>query len=168
MYVDVLRSLDTKTNPVTANLQDRDFDLIGDNNLLVFLSADDEHGESIVLSDGRTITPEMVLGPERHGKSVVYCLDTQFTERSIELADRCTALIHETTFGPDAADMARDRKHSTMEDAARVAKEAACDNLIATHFSSRYDGRQVKKIADDARGLFENITLGKDLLEIEV
>ena len=64
--------------------------------------------------------------------------------------------------------MARERKHSTMEDAARVAKEAACENLIATHFSSRYDGRQVKQIADDARGVFENITLGKDLLEIEI
>ena len=127
-----------------------------------------QHGESITLEDGRTITPEMVVGPERPGKSVAYCLDTQFTERSVELADGCTALIHETTFGPDAIDMARDRKHSTMEDAARVAKEAACDNLIATHFSSRYDGRQIKKIADDARGVFENITLGRDLLEIEV
>ena len=108
------------------------------------------------------------MGPERPGKSVAYCLDTQFTERSVELADRCTALIHETTFGPDSVDMARDRKHSTMEDAARVAKEAACQTLVATHFSSRYDGRQVKKIADDARGVFENITVGKDLLEIEV
>ena len=49
---------------------------------------------------------------ERPGKSVAYCLDTQFTERSIELADRCTALIHETTFGPDAIDMARDRNIS--------------------------------------------------------
>src|SRR6185436_116275 len=127
-----------------------------------------QHGESVSLPDGRVITPPMVLGEPRPGKSVVYCLDTQFTERSIELADKCTALIHETTFGPDAADMARDRKHSTMEDAARVAKEAACENLIATHFSSRYDGRQVKKIADEARGVFENIELGKDLLEIEV
>ena len=127
-----------------------------------------QHGESIKLADGRTITPDMVLGPERPGKSVVYCLDTQFTERSVELADHCTALIHETTFGPDAAEMARERKHSTMEDAARVAKEAACDRLIATHFSSRYDGRQLKQIAEDARSVFENITLGKDLLEIEI
>ena len=127
-----------------------------------------QRGESVVLADGRTIAPEMVLGPERPGKSVVYCLDTQFTERSVELADRCTALIHETTFGQDAIEMARDRKHSTMEDAARVAKEAACDLLIATHFSSRYDGRQIKKIADDARGVFENIALGRDLLEIEI
>src|SRR5262249_40229231 len=96
-----------------------------------------QHGETITLPDGRVITPEMVLGPPRPGKSVVYCLDTQFTPRSIELAAGCTALIHETTFGSEAVDMARERKHSTMEDAARVAKEAGAEHLIATHFSSR-------------------------------
>jgi ribonuclease Z len=127
-----------------------------------------QHGESITLADGRTITPDMVLGPARHGKSVVYCLDTQFSERSIQLADKCTALIHETTFGPDAVDMARERKHSTMEDAARVAKEAGATSLIATHFSSRYDGKQVAQIGEEAREVFENITLGRDLLEIDV
>ena len=127
-----------------------------------------QHGESIKLEDGRTITPTMVLGEARQGKSVVYCLDTQFSERSIQLADQCTALIHETTFGPDAIDMARERKHSTMEDAARVAKEAGAQTLIATHFSSRYDGRQVMQIRDEARGIFENIVAGRDLLEIEI
>jgi ribonuclease Z len=127
-----------------------------------------QHGETIRLEDGRMITPDMVLGETRQGKSVVYCLDTQFSERSIQLADKCTALIHETTFGPDAIDMARERKHSTMEDAARVAKEAAVQTLIATHFSSRYDGRQVAQIRDEARGTFENIVAGRDLLEIEI
>jgi ribonuclease Z len=127
-----------------------------------------QHGEGIVLDDGRAITPEMVLGPRRPGKSVAYCLDTQFSERSIRLADKCTALIHETTFGPDAADMARERKHSTMEDAARVAKEAGAAHLIATHFSSRYDGRQVAQIAEGAKETFENIILGRDLLEIDL
>src|SRR6185295_14972601 len=116
-----------------------------------------QHGETITLGDGRTITPDMVLGEARPGKSVVYCLDTQFSERSIQLADKCTALIHETTFGPDAAEMARDRKHSTMEDAARVAKESAAGHLIATHFSSRYDGRQLAQIGDEARKIFEKI-----------
>src|SRR5205085_45252 len=74
-----------------------------------------QHGESITLDDGRVITPEHVMGPKRHGKSVAYCLDTQFSERSIELAQDCTALVHETTFGPEELDMARDRKHSTMQ-----------------------------------------------------
>jgi len=127
-----------------------------------------QHGESITLADGRMITPEMVLGEARPGKSIAYCLDTQFSHRSIQLAEKCTALIHETTFGPDAVQMAKERKHSTMEDAARVAKEAGASQLIATHFSSRYDGRQIAQIGDDAREVFENITLGRDLLEIEL
>jgi len=127
-----------------------------------------QHGESITLSDGRIITPDMVLGAPRPGKSVVYCLDTQFSERSIRLADKCTTLIHETTFGPDAIDMARERKHSTMEDAARVAKEAGAQTLIATHFSTRYDGRQIAQIGDDAREVFEPITIARDLLEVEI
>jgi ribonuclease Z len=127
-----------------------------------------QHGESITLEDGRTIAPDTVLGPPRQGKSVVYCLDTQFSERSIRLADKCTALIHETTFGPDAVDMARERKHSTMEDAARVAREAGAGHLIATHFSSRYDGRQIAQIGEQAKELFEHITVGRDLLEIDL
>jgi len=127
-----------------------------------------QHGENIRLDDGRVITPDMVLGEARQGKSVAYCLDTQFSERSIQLADKCTALIHETTFGPDAVAMARERKHSTMEDAARVAKEAGAQTLIATHFSSRYDGRQVAQIRDEARSVFERIIAGRDLLEIEI
>ena len=127
-----------------------------------------QHGESIKLDDGRVITPDMVLGEARAGKSVVYCLDTQFSERSIQLADKCTTLIHETTFGPDGVDMARERKHSTMEDAARVAKEAGAESLIATHFSSRYDGRQIVQIGDEARDVLEKITVGPDLLEVEI
>jgi ribonuclease Z len=125
-------------------------------------------GETITLEDGRVIQPDQVVGPKRRGKSVAYCLDTQFTERSIELAHECTALVHETTFGSEETNMARERKHSTMEDAARVAKEAGVANLIATHFSSRYDGRQVTRIADEARNLFEPIIVGKDLLEIDI
>jgi ribonuclease Z len=127
-----------------------------------------QRGESVTLEDGRMITPDQVVGAKRPGKSVAYCLDTQFSERSIELAHNCTALIHETTFGPDEVQMARDRKHSTMEDAARVAKEARAQQLIATHFSSRYDGRQVAQIANEARALFEPITTGRDLLEIDI
>jgi ribonuclease Z len=127
-----------------------------------------QHGEKIKLHDGRIITPDMVLGEARSGKSVAYCLDTQFSERSIKLAEQCTALIHETTFGPDAVEMARERKHSTMEDAARVAKEAGAQQLIATHFSSRYDGRQLAEIRDHARSVFDNITTGRDLLEIDI
>lgn len=127
-----------------------------------------QNGKTITLENGQTIEPDEVLGEVRPGKSVAYCLDTQFSKRSIELAQGCTALIHETTFGPDGVTMARERKHSTMDDAARVAAEAGAGQLIATHFSSRYDHREVKRIADEARPTFENITIARDLKEIEI
>lgn len=127
-----------------------------------------QSGAQVTLPDGRTVQPEEVLGPQRPGKSIAYCLDTEFSSRSIELAEHCTALIHETTFGADGIDMAKERKHSTMQDAARVAAESGTGLLIATHFSSRYDHHEVKRIADDARPIFENIKAGKDLQEIEI
>ena len=49
-----------------------------------------------------------------------------------------------------------------------IPEEAKACRLIATHFSSRYDGRQVLKIGDDARSIFENLTVGRDLLEVEI
>jgi len=156
--------LQEKTKPGTFNLEEAQALGIPRGPLYGKL----QHGESVTLPDGRVITPAMVLGEPRPGKSVVYCLDTQFTERSIELAENCTALIHESTFGTEELDLARDRKHSTMEDAANVAKEAKAECLIATHFSSRYDNRQVVKIGNHARGIFENITIGRDLLEIDI
>jgi ribonuclease Z len=50
-----------------------------------------QNGNSITLKNGQTIHPEEVLGETRPGKSVAYCLDTQFSNRSIELAEGCTA-----------------------------------------------------------------------------
>ncbi len=127
-----------------------------------------QNGNPITLENGQTIHPEEVLGNTRAGKSVAYCLDTQYSKRSIELAEGCTALIHETTFGPDGIMMARERKHSTMEDAAHVAAEAGVQQLIATHFSSRYDHHDVKRIAEEARSTYENITVARDLKEVEI
>ena len=127
-----------------------------------------QKGSPITLPGGRTVEPSEVLGPPRPGKSIAYCLDTQFSERSIELAEGCSVLVHETTFGADDAGLARERKHSTMEDAARVASEAGAGQLIATHFSSRYDHRAVKKIADSARPVYENIKVARDLQEIDI
>src|SRR5215475_5655733 len=117
--------LQEKTKPGTFNLEEAEALGIPRGPLYGKL----QHGESIALPDGRVVTPEMVLGPPRPGKSVVYCLDTQFSERSIELAENCTALIHESTFGADGIELAQDRKHSTMDDAARVAKEAGAQQL---------------------------------------
>src|SRR5262249_24286372 len=75
--------LQEKTNPGTFNLEAAEALGIPRGPLYGKL----QHGQVITLPDGRVVTPEIVLGPPRPGKSVVYCLDTQFSERSIELAE---------------------------------------------------------------------------------
>src|SRR5678815_1405166 len=43
LYVDVLWSFDAKTNSIAADFQNGDLYLVGDDNFLVFLAANDEH-----------------------------------------------------------------------------------------------------------------------------
>ena len=48
LYVDVFRCLDSKTNAVAADFQDRDFDLVSDDDLLVLFAANNEHGDELL------------------------------------------------------------------------------------------------------------------------
>jgi len=43
MNWDVLWRFDTKPDSVSTDFQDRDFDIVGEENLLVFLTAYDQH-----------------------------------------------------------------------------------------------------------------------------
>jgi D-alanyl-D-alanine carboxypeptidase/D-alanyl-D-alanine-endopeptidase (penicillin-binding protein 4) len=45
LYWDSLGSLDAKSNPIPANLQDRDLDFISDDDLLFLLSTNDQHSD---------------------------------------------------------------------------------------------------------------------------
>ena len=37
--------LDAKSNSISTNFQDRDFDFVGDDDLLIFLTANDQHSD---------------------------------------------------------------------------------------------------------------------------
>src|SRR4029450_4828018 len=48
LYVDVLGSLDPETDAVAADLQDCDFHFLGNDNLLVLFTADDQHWSALL------------------------------------------------------------------------------------------------------------------------
>lgn len=125
-------------------------------------------GESITLPGGAVVEPGEIVGPPRRGKSVVYCTDTAYCERSIALATDADLLIHEATFGDDDADMARDRKHSTIREAATVALKARVRKFVATHFSTRYDGALLRVLKREGREVFPEMIMAKDLMSIQV
>ena len=107
-----------------------------------------------------------MLGPERLGKSVAYCLDTRPCERSAELAQGVDLLIHEATYTEEFAAKARQYGHSTAAQAARTARSAGARRLLLTHFSTRFD--DPTPLLEEAREIFPETILAEDLIEIEV
>lgn len=87
-------------------------------------------------ADGVTYTPEMVLGPARKGIKLTYTTDTRPTESILRNAKDSDLFICEGMYGEDGKEKkAREYKHMTFYEAARLAKEADVKRLWLTHFS---------------------------------
>ena len=94
-----------------------------------------QKGETITEGD-ITYTPDMVLGGQRKGLKVTYCTDTRPTEQITENAVDSDLLILEGMYGePDKLVKARENKHMTMYEAAKIARAAAVPELWLTHYS---------------------------------
>lgn len=124
--------------------------------------------EIVELEDGRIIDGNDFVGPEQKGRIITILGDTVEHPNSIELAKNADILVHEATFGPEEADLAKQYNHSTTIQAANIAKKANVDKLLLTHFSSRYLYKDIKKLKNDVRKVFQNTFLMNDLQEVQV
>jgi ribonuclease Z len=122
-------------------------------------------GRAVTLPDGRAVTPEMVLGPERQGRKLVLAGDTGPASTVLEAARGADLLVHEATFCHEEEDRARETAHSTALDAAAIARDADVRMLALTHLSPRYVGGQV---AREARAVFPDTVVPKDFDIIEI
>ncbi len=118
-------------------------------------------GEAITLQDGRTITPEMVLGEAITGTKLVHIGDIGRLDASVaEQVKDAHALVMESTFLEVEADVAAAHGHITAKQAAQFARDNGVKTLILTHISRRYGEREV--IAE-AREVFPNTYVARDL-----
>ena len=124
-----------------------------------------QRGESITLPDGRTLTPDAVLGPPRPGRTVVYPGDTAPSEVVQALAEGADVLVHEASFGNDELERARETRHATARQAAELARDAGVRMLALTHISPRYFGPELLR---EARELFPHTVAPRDFDVIEV
>ena len=125
-----------------------------------------QRGESVTLDDGRTIAPEQVVGPTRVGRSVAYMCDTRPSERVVEAVRGVDVLIHEATYLHELAAQARDRGHSTVREAAEVARDAQVGELVLTHISPKHGSK--REILREAREVFASTRLANDLDTMDV
>lgn len=124
-----------------------------------------QQGQEIKLGT-RTIKPEMVLGPPRKGRKIVYTGDTRFSEKIIELAKDCDVLIHDATVEASLDEQAKEFGHSTTKEAALIAKKANAKILFLTHISPRYEDAQL--LEKEAKEIFEHSQIAEDFMEYEV
>lgn len=124
-------------------------------------------GESITLEDGRVIAPSTLVGPTRRGRKLVISGDTRPCAATIELAAGADLLVHESTFGDEEAERAKETGHSTAREAAQVALLAGVRRLLLTHFSARYS-RDPSELLGEARQLFDAVTIARDGMEVNV
>ena len=124
-----------------------------------------QRGDPLTLPDGRTITPDAVLGPPRPGRTIVLTGDTAPSPSVVQAAHGADLLVHEATFSSEEKERARETMHSTAAEAAEVAKLAGVRLLALTHVSTRYFGPE---LAREAREIFPDTVVPRDFDLIEV
>jgi ribonuclease Z len=123
-----------------------------------------QRGEAVEGSGG-PVRPEEVMGESRHGRTVVITGDTAPCQATVEAARGAELLIHDASFAEEEAQRAADTAHSTVGQAAAVAREAQVRLLTLVRISSRY---HVGKVLDEALQVYEATVAPRDFDLIEI
>ena len=116
-------------------------------------------GKTIKLEDGRTIGPEDVLGPMKAGVRFVYVGDAGRTDDLVSACQDADALVIESTYLEEEADLAKQFSHLTAKMAAELALKANVRRLVLTHLSRRYRDKDVQA---EAQAIFPAVSVAHD------
>jgi ribonuclease Z len=117
-----------------------------------------QRGEEVEGSSG-PVKPSEVMGESRPGRKLVITGDTAPCRATVDAARGAELLVHDASFAEEEAQRAADTGHSTMGQAAAVAREAEVKLLALVHISSRY---HVGKALEEAREVFEPTIAPRD------
>ena len=124
-------------------------------------------GETVT-HGGRTFTPDMVLGPPRKGRKVVYTGDTAPSTAITELSRGADVLIHDSTSDAALVTKANQYGHSSNVQAAETARAAGARTLLLVHISPRFGKEDEPRLLAEARAVFPETVLASDLLELDI
>ncbi len=121
-----------------------------------------QKGEALVY-EGKSYTPDMVLGEQRKGIKVSMVTDTRPIEELQGFIRDSDLLICEGTYGTDEdLDKAIKNKHMTFREAAELAKAGCVEALLLTHFSPVMQNPE--EYGANAVSVFSNTVIGTDRL----
>jgi len=116
-------------------------------------------GETVTLPDGKRVTPDDVLGPLERGAKLVVVGDAGRTDDLLDVCRDADALVIESTYLDEEADMAKEFSHLTARMGAELAIKAGVKKLILTHLSRRY---REKDVLAEAQSVFPNVSVARD------
>ena len=125
-------------------------------------------GEVVRLPDGVVVTPSQVMGVERKGRKFCFATDTVAAPGLVEFARKSDLFICEGMFAEELAETAAEKKHLTAAQAARIARESGVKRMGLIHYSPRYSERELKTLLAEAREIFPESFLTRDLQHIEL
>jgi ribonuclease Z len=125
-----------------------------------------QRGETVTTKDGRTFTPDQILGPSRPGRRVVYSGDSQPCLGVLEAAVGADLFVCEATYTQDLVEKARENRHMTAAEAAGIAAKAKARKLVLTHISPRHKDSQ--PVLDEAQAVFPHVEVADDFFTVDV
>lgn len=141
-------------------------ELARENQVPMYMWSRLQKGE-IIEEDGKTFSPEMVIGPARKGIKVTYCTDTRPVQIIEKYAKEADLFICEGMYGEkDKLSKAKEYKHMTFYEAAEIAKAAEPKEMWLTHFSPSLI--RPNDYMKEVKTIFENSHAGKDGKIIEL
>jgi ribonuclease Z len=124
-----------------------------------------QSGKSVTVA-GKDITPDMVLGPPRRGRKIVYSGDTKPCEAVVKYSKNADVLIHDGCLDSSLEAKAAAYGHSTAYQAGEIAKAAKVKVLFLIHHSPRY--KDLTILEDEAKSVFRMSFAATDFLEYDI
>lgn len=127
-----------------------------------------QSGESVLSADGKTVTPEQVMGAPRSGRKVSYVTDTLYLPSIAKEVQGSDLLFCEGMFESALEQTAAEKKHMTAAQAAIIARDAKVKQMAMIHYSPRYTDKELKLLLDEAQKIFPETVLSKDRMVFDV
>ncbi len=127
-----------------------------------------QRGEPITLENGKTVSPEDVMGSRRSGRKFSFVTDTLYLPSIAREVQGSDLLICEGMFSDDCEDQAKEKKHMTSRQAAEIARDSEAKRMALIHYSPRYSDKELPVLLEQAREVFPKAELSRDRMHFDL
>ncbi len=128
-----------------------------------------QNGKDVMLDNGNIVHTSDVIGLPRPGRKVSFVTDTQYFPEISDYVRDSDLLICEGMFKFDLEDSAKDKKHMTSSQAAKLTADAGgIKRMGLIHYSPRYTKYDLSGLLEEAKSIFPDTFLTRDGQQIDI